>query len=423
MKKNQFENFMKKFFSLFLIKLFNINQSLACLNIWKKFLFNDQRNPGKVCINKLKSIYKSNISKTVFRIKIYPNESNLFEQFKNFLIHFFFLIWINFFFLIKKNLPLENFQEFDIANIQKFFRKSSPRLQSKKTKIFSLIKFSISIDNFKNAKSLRENFDKKKKPIKKKKIKISSGFINLPVLLKKINNFVHKYSLKGFTKDSIRNISFLTNSFIKNLISDLGKISLLRQKNSKKFLEEYGVKAIKNLKSPFLSENKFKSPDKNFYGSLKYQIKFYKKKHEKINRGPTKGRIQIVSSQKKNKLDEKKKKHLIIEENIKKTNKTLSTLLNGILQKRIAALKETTKCLCKYKPLPIKLLPKEKNNTLVNLERKKTGIFRIENFSRSMVTGLDCINLMKNQRKYFNNELIKKMVAIIGFDYNLRFNN
>jgi hypothetical protein len=320
-------------------------------------------------------------------------------------------------------LPLENFQEFGIANISKLGGDLSPILSSKKTKIFSLKKFSISTNNFKKAKSLRENSIKKKNPIKK--IKINSGFTNLPVLLKKINNFVYKYSLKGFTKNSIRIILFLTNSFTKNLLSDLGKISLLRQKNSKKFIKEYGVKAIKNLKDPFLSENKIKSPNKNFYVSLKYQIKFYKKKHENLNLGQIKDRIQIVSSKKKNQLDEKERKHYIIEENIKKTNKTLSALLNGILQKRIADLNETTKCLCKYKPLLNNILSNEKKNTFVSLERqrKKTGMFRPKNFSRSMVTGLDCINLMKNQRKYFNNELIKKMVAIIGFDYNLRFNN
>jgi hypothetical protein len=110
---------------------------------------------------------------------------------------------------------------------------------------------------------------------------------------------------------------------------------------------------------------------------------------------------------------------------MKKTNNTLFTLLNGILQKRIAALKETTKCLCKYEPLPTKLFSNIKNKTFVGLElpKKNTGMFRNKILSRSMVTGLDCINLMKNQRKYFNDELLKKMVSIVGFDYNLRFDN
>ena len=90
MKKNQFENFLKKFFSLFLIKLFNINQSLNSVNIREDFLSDEKKSTGKIGPNKLKSNYKSDISRTVFRLRIFQNDSDLFEQFKNFLVHFFF---------------------------------------------------------------------------------------------------------------------------------------------------------------------------------------------------------------------------------------------------------------------------------------------------------------------------------------------
>ena len=123
-------------------------------------------------------------------------------------------------------------------------------------------------------------------------------------------------------------------------------------------------------------------------------------------------------------VDKKKFKVDNYTDNLKKTNKTLMALLNGILQRRIRILKEATKCLCRYKPLLSKINC-EKINRIVS-DKKKHGQVSEEKINQKAslgkemwCTGKDCLKLLNNETKHNGKIYFFKWFLYLCNDYNL----
>lgn len=161
-----------------------------------------------------------------------------------------------------------------------------------------------------------------------------------------------------------------------------------------------------------------------FENEIKNSIFSFKRK-KKAKNLKSKDKPNIIKLNTKKELGVKKKnKNSLLEENISKTNKTLMALLDGILKKRNRILKEATKCICQYKPLPSKTFVRKKLKKEINpkIFTKTRGTPQIvyDLDTGNYLTGNDCINLMRNQSIFYQKELFLKLFFSLGSDYNFR---
>jgi hypothetical protein len=128
---------------------------------------------------------------------------------------------------------------------------------------------------------------------------------------------------------------------------------------------------------------------------------------------------------KKEPRKKKPTKKELLKESIDRANKTLMMFLDGIFQRRIKMLKEATKCLCKYRPLPIRInLYKKKPEIPQNLQvnnffHQPIAPFypsRFENY----ITADDCLFLIKTDPEEKFKKFFTKWFFMVGFDHNFR---
>jgi len=217
----------------------------------------------------------------------------------------------------------------------------------------------------------------KKKPSSFESIKVKKRFLCIPVILKILNNLVFRQGLKGFTRQAFQMIINSSNEKLRILLLKLGQNSLDRQKKKKRFINEWGKRNI------FLEKKKFGNLPfkiKKFEKGIMNSLNSFKKKKRKGSWKPDLNRFSSKPTA-TNRSKFKKTKNIQLEENISKTNKTLLTLLGGILKERVKILREATKCLGRFKYLPqpkfsTKKEKKEINfqKTPRNLEKKKKPV-------------------------------------------------
>mmetsp|Transcript_28931 Transcript_28931/g.72853 ORF Transcript_28931/g.72853 Transcript_28931/m.72853 type:complete len:171 (-) Transcript_28931:41-553(-) len=159
--------------------------------------------------------------------------------------------------------------------------------------------------------------------------------------------------------------------------------------------------------------------EKNFQNLIRL---FKKKKRVKIHKQPSK-QFFLKKTIEKTIPKKKSTRRKILEENISKTNKTLMTLLNGILQNRIKILREATKCLCKYKPLPLKISIQKKNEVSVEIlekpnffPEKKSSFFPKKNYLT--IDADDCLTFLKSKNRNIFPKFFSKWFYSVIIDYN-----
>ena len=401
---------LKDFFSLFFQRLYFINQYL---NTQSLAVFKSE--------NSKKINFKAhNFFFSPYRLKN-TNSGFLLSCFIMYFEYFFFLVYTKI--IISKNRYLFYRNEDIIKNNNKIlYENFLQSIEKNDTKVGSMKKFFFNYNRTIKSKNLRQFRNAK---IRKKKIQLSGiDMVNQKFLLKQLNNISYRNSLKGFDREALKTISLLANSYLKNLIINLAKNSILRQKNLKTLIKDYGISNIEYCKNSLGLKNSIEKKGNNFPNVLVKEIKYYKKKEIKFDSLTSTEKMKDFRNENNTRSDDKIKKQIAIEDSIERTNKTLLALLNGIFQKRASILREATKCLCKYKPLQVQTSSKKNQEKITLFEMNNTQGNALnkddmdQNFS---ITGIDCINLMKCDDRYGNHNLILKMISILNFDYNLRF--
>lgn len=294
----------------------------------------------------------------------------------------------------------------------KIFSKKFPK------KIYSLRKFLIKGSKIKNTIIFKQK--DQLHPIKK--FKNHEKILNTKFLYDRFNFLLHKNSIRGFTHDSFSLIRYILEKFIKDVVKNLRKIALSRHQEKKK---EWGIKNIHTLKEilpEILRKKRTKEKqEKIFQGFIRL---FKKKKKLKFNLGRRKNSVSknFFPKNTSKKISVRRK---IIDDNISKTNKTLMTLLNGILQKRTKLLRDATKCLSKYKPLPLQLNLPNRNQKHQDFTRKieeevhKKFSLSYDNTDFS-VGPEDCLVFLKSIKKDDYPKFFSKWFFSVVIDHNFR---
>jgi hypothetical protein len=401
---------LKDFFSLFFQRLYFINQYL---------------NTQSLVIFKNENLKKINSKAHDFFFSQYrlkkTNSGFLLNCFIMYFEYFFFLVYTKI--ISSKNRYLFYRNEEIMKNNNKIlYENFLPLIEKNDTKVGVMKKFFLNNNKTIKSKNLRQFRNTKNR---KKKIQISSiDIVNQKFLLKQLNNISYKNSLKGFDREAIKTISILANSYLKTLIIDLAKNSIIRQKNLKNFIKDYGISNMEYCKNNLRMKNSIENKENSFSNVLVKEIRYYKKKEIKFDSLTSTEKIKDLRNEKNTRSDDKLKKQIAIEDSIERTNKTLLALLSGIFQKRASVLKEATKCLCKYKPLQVQMSSKKNQEkvTPFEMDNAQGNALDKDDIDRKFsITGIDCINLMKCDDRYRNHDLILKMMFIVNFDYNLRF--
>nr|UXY87863.1 hypothetical protein CcurKRNrm3_p004 [Cryptomonas curvata] len=370
------------------------------------------------CIIFFLKIFKEKSNKSIFFDFKFSNNTKYFKKD---------LLYLNFmaknvfkFFLSLMYSRLNIYQNFVEMNEPK---KITKKINNNKKNFYSirnmLISSSISFKNVnKTKKNIKKIFDFKGA------FKNEQNVLNFPVFFTKLNIVLKKYKLKGFTKNAFELLANVLDINCKKLVLNLCKATIQEQKASYSKLEQWGrkntvLKTKKNLNYNLKIE-------KNIINerSVQKQIACFRK----VKKSLILKKKKLISSfkviKKTKELNKKKPINNDYTENLRKTNKTLMSLLKGILQRRIRILKEATKCLNIYKPLLIKQIS-EKVNPII-IEKKN----QIENFlehtnqpiklkEEVWCTSKDCLKLL-NTSYFSNNDKIYfyKWFLYICNDYN-----
>ncbi|ABW98227.1 hypothetical protein HAN_3g417 (nucleomorph) [Hemiselmis andersenii] len=419
-----FKNFMKKNISR--IKNYYLRRNFffrkRFFSLFEKIMVQD--NKSFFIMDQIENIenlhcYPKNSSKNFHFLK---KEINFFlNLIGNFLKNSYQFLIFRFFFNGRNQAFFKSLSSF-IPNQIVFIKKKIGKIKGRK-KNYSLRKFLIKRSkNFVNKAVFLGN---KKKEIfnSKRKFSTKGKIINIKVFYDRLNFLFFKNSIKGFTHDSFQFLFNYLDNYAKNLIKEIRKITLISKKTKDQIKKDWG----ENFTSFFQNDIKKISKkisyhsvsEKNFQNLIRL---FKKKKRVKINKKPRKP-IFLKNTIEKSNVKKKSTRRKILEENISKTNKTLMTLLNGILQKRIKILREATKCLCKYKPLPLKISIQKKNeNTVEQIEKsnfileEKNLIFLKRNFLN--INAEDCLAFLKSKNQNVFPKFFSKWFFSVMIDHN-----
>nr|UXY87371.1 hypothetical protein 1634Bnrm3_p004 [Cryptomonas sp.] len=282
----------------------------------------------------------------------------------------------------------------------------------------------------KNSKTRNETLEKKAKEHYdfKNIFKNDESLFNFPVFLSKFNVILNIYNLKGFTRNAFENLVKFLNKECKKLILNLGKLVTSRQKKKDLKIEEWGRRNV-HIVSKYTSLNNSRIEKSIKQEKLfNEQISFFRKKKKTIIIGKPK----LTSIDKNDNKDLSKEKGKSqndnFRENLKKTNRTLLALLNGILQRRIHILRDATKCLHRYKPLFSKINFKNINtivseNKKINNEKVQTHDLSIVSIENIWCTGKDCLNLLNFEPNINTKEYFMKWFLCLCNDYNFPNND
>jgi hypothetical protein len=361
-----------------------------------------------------------------FKLKelIYPQKFLDFQKFfENKKQKFFFLSILSYF-TLKQMLQFKKKKKFILK--ENSTKKYLLIPKNKWKKLYSMKKTSENSIR----QSLLKNFVNEKKQknaiLIKNKIKMNEEILNMNVVYDRFNAILFKNGLKGFTPDAFRLFVHIINDYSKNLILKIRRIAIIRQKTNKRKQNEWGRNGIIFTEKESSSiPKKIREMEKRQH-FFKTEILMFKKR--KKRKAPKKKFEDYFFKPVIKKIPPKKKKlskKELLKESIDRANKTLMTFLDGILQRRMKMLKEATKCLCKYRPLPIKyhLLRKKQEASL----NPHMGIFvykpvapfypsRYENY----LTADDCLYLIKNDSEEKFKKFFIKWFFMVGFDHNFR---
>lgn len=256
-------------------------------------------------------------------------------------------------------------------------------------------------------------------------IQIEKNIINMPLFLSRLNIILNRYHIKGFTKNAYELLMFMTNRNCKKLLINLTKFAIKRDTNMYSKVEQWGRKHARKKK---LLLTKRTIPTLIGYDKIiKRYIRFFSKNKEKIKHKNIKDITKIKITQTQIKINKKRSKINKYTENLSKTNKTLMTLLKGILQKRLHILRVATKCLFKYKPLELKPIV-EKIEPVVT-EKRKIRIKRVKEKQIKRMsdrdiwcTGRDCLKLIKFETPNKDFYFYYKWYLFLCNDYNSTIN-
>jgi hypothetical protein len=292
-------------------------------------------------------------------------------------------------------------------------------------KFYSIKNNVVSVSN-----SYKSYFSRKKRKFKtfdiKGLVKNEQHILNFPVFLTKLNIILKTYNIKGFTRSAFELLANLLDTHSKDMILKLGKITIQRQKSAYSRLEQWGRKnTFYVTKKPYLLNLKVEKAIR-YQKSLQKQIACFRKMKKSLQLKKKKINIDIKPPEKESKIN-KKVQNNSYSENLKKTNKTLMSLLSGILQRRIQILKEATKCLHRYKPLLSKIIY-EKVNPVISDKRKNNENFLTKSnpstfFKEEMwCTSKDCLKMLYSNHAFQDKMHFFKWYLYLCNDYNSQQN-
>jgi hypothetical protein len=160
---------------------------------------------------------------------------------------------------------------------------------------------------------------------------------------------------------------------------------------------------------------------------LRKYVSFFRKNRKSVTFNKYKNIPIFKVVEKKTSEYQNKTKVDIYLENLKKTNKTLMALLNGILQRRICILKEATKCLHSYKPSPPKIVYEKINSivpkeTKINYDLVKQNNYKIISKQDIWCTGKDCLKFLDIESSPCDRFDYFKWFLYVCNDYNSQYN-
>jgi hypothetical protein len=294
-------------------------------------------------------------------------------------------------------------------------------------KFYSIKNNVISISNsYKNYLSYKKKNSKKIFDVKGL-VKNEQHILNFPIFITKLNIILNTYNIKGFTRSAFEVLANLLDTQSKEIILKMGKITVQKQKFAYSRLEQWGRKnSFYATKKPCLLTLKVEKTI-NYQKSLQKQIACFRKLKKSLQYKKKKINIDTKPAEYESNINKKKIQNNSYSENLKKTNKTLMSLLNGILQRRIRILKEATKCLNKYKPFVSKLIY-EKVNPVISEKRKFKENFLNKNnplirFKEEMwCTSKDCLNMLHFDDAFQDKTEFFKWYLYLCNDYNSQQN-
>jgi hypothetical protein len=312
-------------------------------------------------------------------------------------------------------------------NYTELTKQATTLIQKPADKFYSIKNNVLSISNsYKNYTSQKKRNSKKMYDVKGL-VKSEHHILNFPIFVTKLNIILKTYNLKGFTRSAFEILANLLDTRSKEIILKLGKITVQKQKFSYSRLEQWGRKnSLYVTKKPCLLNLKVEKAI-SYQKSLQKQIACFRKIKKSLQLKKKKINIEPKATEKEGKISKKKIQSNSYSENLKKTNKTLMSLLNGILQRRIRILKEATKCLNKYKPLVTKLIY-EKVNPVISDKRKFNENFSNKNnslilFKEEMwCTSKDCLKMLYSNYAFQDKMQFFKWYLYLCNDYNFQQN-
>jgi len=256
-----------------------------------------------------------------------------------------------------------------------------------------------------------------------------NGLFNVKTLLKLISKELNKNKITGFSKKAIEFILENLEKTIENMLIEMGKLSI-RRRNTKKIAIDWGTN---NLIGKKIKKNCLQSKHK-FQDEVNQTIRKYKIK-KKLSEPLVKKDNTDINVLKENIGNKNNEKHSLgVEDIVSKANKTLMTLLHGILQNRVGELKKATSCLCSYHPVEIKynLKKEEKKKEFIQEKKEKceekptkikNKIRILPDLSKSTwyLTGVDCFLFLKENKTLQSQTLSMSLLSILISDFNLRF--
>jgi len=405
---------------------FNTFFSIIIGTFFKKFFEKKMKKFRylKKNIQKVLFIFKNDRDLVKFneRIASKPKKKHILNSKKiSFLNQKFYKILCFFFFYIKfsKNNRISFYRDIFFEKFKnKIVKRNMSSSKKKSSSSYSLRKFLIRSSKQKN------NIVSKQKDtlLPNKKFKNKEKILNMKSIYDRLNYLLDKNSIKGFTYDSFRLLAFILEQYFSVTLKKLRNIAIFSREKKKK---EWGVKNISLLKKEpgqlLLKNKNMEKQEKNFFKLIKLFRKKKKKMTEKKQEKNYLSRIFLPKEVTKKKSIRKK----IIDENIIKTNKTLMTLLGGILRRRIRILREATKCLCKYKPMPLKINIQNRNEKHLEFQKKPDYLFKkknsfMKNHGKLAIDYEHCLIFLKSMRLEEYPKFFSKWFFSVIIDNNIK---